>query len=143
MIPQPKTWKLEHNSTQHKQRICKQTSGLVSLAARPHGRRDRVLRGRRHLWLPRRGARPPPPRLTPSPGAVFAGSPRGIRRPQRCPADALRLHGRRVRALDGHDSVGTAVGVALLLPTVGHHGGVGAHLLLGARVLPLQSVRAR
>jgi hypothetical protein len=34
--------------------------GLVPLVARPHGRRNRILRGRRHLRLPRRGARPAP-----------------------------------------------------------------------------------
>jgi hypothetical protein len=117
--------------------------GLVPLAVRPHGRRDCVLRGHRHLRLPHRGARPPPPRPAPPPGATSAGSPRGIRRPQRGSADALCHHGCWVRALDGRDSADAVVGMALLLLAAGHHGGVGARLLLGARVLPLQRVRAR
>jgi hypothetical protein len=75
-------------------------------------------------------ARPPPPRPAPPPGAASIGSPRGIRRPHHGPTDALRRHGRRVRALDGHDSPGAAVGVALLLPAAGRHRSVGARLLL-------------
>jgi hypothetical protein len=44
--------------------------GLVPLATRPHGQRDRVLRSLCHLRLPRRGARLLPPCPAPFPGAT-------------------------------------------------------------------------